>query len=121
MGPEPGCGRLDQRAARLAAGGGNDLRAEPVQRRPDRPFEELERDVPREPVADDDVGRVREQPAALDVALETEVAGREQLVRLEGELVPFLGLLADRQEADRRAWDVEGLLGEDRAHQSELE
>src|SRR6476646_490863 len=50
--------RLDQRPARLAASGCGDLAAEPVERRPDRPLEELEHDVAREAVADDDVGGV---------------------------------------------------------------
>ena len=102
MGAETADRGLDQHAARLAPGGRRDLAAKPVERRPDRPLDRLQDDVARETVADDDVGRMREEPAALDVALEAEVARPQQLVRLERELVSLLRLLADRQQPDRR-------------------
>ena len=59
--------------------------------------------------------------AALGVALEAELARREQRVRLERQLVPLLRLLADREQAHVGPLDVEDLLGEDRAHVRELE
>ena len=63
----------------------------------------------------------REDVAPLGVALEVEVARREELVRLERQLVPLLRLLADREEPHLRVRDAEDLLGEDGAHRRELE
>ncbi len=45
----------------------------------------------------------------------------EELVRLERQLVPFLVLLADREQADLGVPHVEDLLAEDGAHVGELE
>src|SRR5207302_2279395 len=89
--------------------------------RPDRPLDRLERDVPGEAVGDEDVGRAFEDVAALCIAAEVEIGRRQQLVRLESQLVSLLRLLADREQAYLRAGDLEDLLGEDRAHRRELE
>ena len=77
-------------------------------RRPSRidriePSSVFERDVAGEPVGDDDVGGAVEDVAALGVAPEVEIGGREQRVRLERELVALLRLLADREETDASA------------------
>ena len=53
--------------------------------------------------------------------LEASVARRQQLVRLERQLVPLLRLLADREQAHLGRGDAEDLLGEDGAHVRELE
>ena len=100
---------------------GRDLLAETLDDRPDRPLECLQRDVPREPVGDDHVARTLEQQPSLDVATEVERAGRQQLVRLQGQLVALLVLLADREQTHPGSLDLEDLLGEHRAHVTELE
>src|SRR5205085_5719130 len=87
---EPIRRRPDQETAELAARRGRDLLAERVEERLDRPLEELQADVAGEAVGDDDVGGAGEELAALDVALEAQVALGEEPVRLERELVPLL-------------------------------
>ena len=77
--------------------------------------------LPGEAVADDDVGSAREQVAALGVAGEAQVARGEQLVRLERELIPLLGLLADREQPHLGPLDAENLLREHCAHVRELQ
>ena len=79
--------------------------------------------LPVKPSRDDDVDGALEQLAALDVARRSggRVLGREQLVRLERELVALLRLLADREQPHLGLVDVEDLLGEDGAHVRELE
>ena len=57
--PEVPCRGPDQKAAYLAARRCPDLLAHALEQRADRALEELQADVPREAVADDDVARVR--------------------------------------------------------------
>src|SRR5262249_27142078 len=114
--PQTPCRRPDERAAQLPGRGRADLRAQPVERRPDGALEQLQRYVSGEAVGDDDVGCVSEQPAALDVSPEIQPARSQQPVGLERELVSLFRLLADREQGDRRTADLEDLLGEDRAH-----
>src|SRR5205814_7224731 len=59
--------------------------------------------------------------ATFRVATEIEVAFRKQRVRVERELVALLRFLTDGEEPNGRLLDVEDLLGEDRAHDTELE
>ena len=59
--------------------------------------------------------------APFDVALEVERARLEQRVGVERQLIPLLGLLADREQAHPGPVDPEHLLREDRAHVAELE
>src|SRR5579884_267770 len=103
---EPPRRGADEEAAELSPRRRLDLVAQRVEELHDRALEELERDVSREPVGDDHVGGASEQVAALDVAAEVEaVFVAEQPVRLERELVSLLVLLADREQAQRRARD----------------
>ena len=84
-------------------------------------LEELDHHVADEPVAHDDIGAVLDQVVRLDVANEMEVERRQLGVGLAGQLVALLNLLADVEEADPRVRHVEDVLGEDRAHRSELD
>src|SRR5581483_6974900 len=59
--------------------------------------------------------------AALAVPGEVQIAGGEQRVRLDRQLVPLLRLLADGQKPDNRILDTEHLLGEDGPHGRELD
>ncbi len=68
--PEPARGRSNQQAAELASRGRGDLRADALEDRPDRPFDQLEGDVAREAVRDDDVAAAQEEIASLGVACE---------------------------------------------------
>ena len=77
-----------------------ELGAQRLEDAPDRSLERLQRDVPREPVRDDDVRVALEQPPALGVPRERERARAQELVRLQRELVSLLVLLADRQQPD---------------------
>src|SRR5207247_3079294 len=99
---EPTCGRADQQPSELSASRRADLLAHSLEQGRDRAFEELQADVAREPVADDDVGRLAKQIAALGVAGEVEVAGGEQRMSLERQLVPLLRFLPDREQTDFR-------------------
>ena len=65
------------------------------------PSTELEGHVAGEAVGDKDVGGAFEDVAAFGIAAEIEIGRREQLARLERELVPLLRLLADGEEAYR--------------------
>jgi hypothetical protein len=114
-------GGTDEEAAELPPRARLDLLSELVEERLDRPFHELERHVPREAVADDHVGCVREQLTALDVADEVEMAGLENRMRLADEAVSLLRLLTDREEGDLRVGDAQDLLDEDGAHVPELD
>src|SRR3954470_17823297 len=114
-------GGTDEEASEFPARARLDLLSELVEERLDRPFHELERHVAREAVADDHVGCVREQLAALDVADEVEMARLENRMRLADEAVPLLRLLADGEERDVRVSDAQDLLGEDGAHVPELD
>ena len=94
----------------------------PSSTRLDRALEQLEADVAGEAVADDDVAGMassRWRLSTLPPKLRS-VRGEER-VRLERELVPLLGLLADREQPHLGLRDLEHLLGEDRAHLGELE
>src|SRR6266496_472298 len=64
-----GCGP-DHEPADFAASGGADLLAQPLHQRRNRPLQELQADVAREAVADDDVTRVAQEMAAFDVPSE---------------------------------------------------
>src|SRR6266536_2049568 len=119
--PETPRGGPDQGAAELAARGRRDIIAKGIQEIRDRPLEQLEDDIAGEAVGDDDVGGALEDVAALGVSSEVEIARRQELVRLERELVSLLGLLADREQPDLRIPDVEYLRGEDRTHVGELD
>src|SRR5439155_25597181 len=90
-------GRADQEPPELAPRGRRNLGAQRVEDVLDRPLEQLQRDVAGEAVGDDDVRRAAQQLAALDVALEVELARAEQRVRLERKRVSLLVLLADRE------------------------
>src|SRR5262245_55951572 len=111
---QPSRRATDQKTTDAATSTAADLLAQRVHERFDRSFHELERDVSREAVADDDVGGPVQEIAALGVALETEIAPGEQLMGLESQLVSLLGLLADREQAHRGTGDAEDLLREDR-------
>ncbi len=85
------------------------------QRRQDDPHAALERlqhDVAGEPVGHDHIGRLAHHVAALDVADEADAGGvRHQLECLFAQGVALAGLLADRQQTDRRAIDPEAVNG----------
>ena len=88
----------------------------------DAALERLQRDVPREAVADDDVGgAARGGRAPRRSRCSAASAPLEELVRLADEPVALLRLLADREERDPRLANAERLLGEERAHVRELE
>ena len=114
-------GRADEKPAELPARAFLDLLPELVQKRLDRPLHELERHVPREAVADDHVGGVGKQLAALDVPDEVEPARLQEGMGLADEAVPLLRLLADGEEGHGRLRDGEDLLGENGAHVAELD
>src|ERR671911_490785 len=84
--PETACRGPDEQPTELAAGGGGDLLAERVEQLLDRPLEQLQGDVAREAVGDDDVGREAKQLPSLRVPLEVQPALAKQGVRLEDEL-----------------------------------
>src|SRR5262245_45578467 len=90
--------RPDEEAADLAPGRRADLVSGSFEERPDRAFEQLQADVARETVADDDVAGAAKEVPALDVPAEVQVGCDEECVCLQRELVAFLGLLADREE-----------------------
>ena len=97
-----------QRAAELAP--------PQVEDEPGQALEELDHDVAQDGVADDHVGEVVGQVLALDVALEPQVRGVEEL---GGPLDPRIALallLADREQGDPRRGDAEHALREDGAH-----
>ena len=115
-------GRPDEQSAHAAAAARDDFLAEGIEHGRDRPLRQLEHHVPGEAVADDDVRGAEQEVAALRVAAEVQpVCGGQQLVSLERELVPLLGLLADREQAHLGPGHVEHLLGEDGPHVGELE
>ena len=89
---------------------------------PDRPLEQLQRDVAGEAVGDDDVGGAAQQVARSRRCRRSR--GRslaQQRVRLERELVALLRPPRRSRAGAPRARDAEHLLGEDRAHVRELE
>ena len=112
--------RPDEQSAELPPQRGGHLCPERIERRLDRPLEELERDVSREAVADDHVSGAREQVSPLRVADEAEATRLQLRVGLPDEAVPLLRLLADREEGDLGLLDSQDLLGEQRAHLCEL-
>ncbi len=78
--------------------------------------------LPGETVRDDDVCDAPQEVAALGVPGEVEaLVLAQEPVRVDRQLVAFLVLLADREQADLGPVDVEQLLAEDRAHVRELE
>ncbi len=79
-------------------------------------FEELDRDVAQDRVADDHVGHVVNEVLALDVAREIEVGPVEELGRLLDPGVALALLLADREERHPRVRDAQHPLGEEGAH-----
>ncbi len=84
-------------------------------------LEELDDDVAQDGIAHDDVGQVLREVLALDIALEPQARGVEQL---RGALDPGVALallLPDREQRDARAGDPDHALGEDRAHLGVLE
>ena len=99
--------------------------ADRVERRLRDALDQLQRDVAGEAVGDDDVGDALGEPAALDVADETQrVAAvalrREPRVRVEHELAAALRLDAVREQADARALDAEHGAGVGGPHEREL-
>src|SRR3954469_22053715 len=115
----PGCGS-DQQPAGFPARRRRNLRAKRLEECLDGALHQLQRHVSGESVADDDVGRVRQELTPLHVPDEVEAALFEQGVRLANESVPLLRLLADGEERDGRRRDPEDLGREDRAHVPEL-
>ena len=85
-------------------------------------FERLEHDVAGEAVGDDDVDVVGQHVAALDVA--DEVRGPASAASSSWvaftRLLPFIGLLADRQEPDPRLAHAVAVAEVDAAHLGEL-
>ena len=65
--PQPAGGRPDQESADLAARRRHDVRPKTVECGSDRTLEGFQGDVAREAVADDDVGRLVQKLAGLDV------------------------------------------------------
>ena len=113
--------RADQEPSDLAARGRLDRLAQAADGGRDSALERLQGHVPGEAVADDHVGRAVQEVAALDVPDEAKRARLEQRMGFTDELVALLRLLADREERDGRALDLERVLGEDGAHVGELE
>src|SRR6516225_2201332 len=70
--PEAAQRRPDEQPAEPPGKGCGDLAARRVEQLADRALEQLQRDVPREAVGDDHVGRAAQQLAALRVAEEVE-------------------------------------------------
>ncbi len=85
-----------------------------------QPLAHLQRDVPREAVADDDVGRAGVDVARLDVAGEVEAARLQEAVGLAGQLVALGLFLADREQPHARPVDAERQAGVDGTHRREL-
>ncbi len=88
---------------------------------PQPTLQRLQHDVAGETVGDDDVGGLAHHVAALDVADEVDTGRlRQQLERLLAQRVALAGLLADRQQPNRRTVDAEAMAGVHRAHLTEL-
>ena len=114
--------RADQEPAQPAAQRGGDLLSKRIERRLDRSLEQLQGHVPREAVADDDVGHLAQQVAPLDVADEAEARRLQRAgVGLADEPVALLRLLADGEERHFGMPHAHDLLGEDGAHVRELD
>src|SRR5687768_13390561 len=84
--------RADEETADLAARRSIDLVAQRVEQRLDGALHQLEGDVAREAVGDDNLAGAFEERPALDVAPEVEAASLEELMGLEDELAPLLRL-----------------------------
>ena len=93
--PQPAGGRPDQESAELAAGGRHDVRPETVERGPNGALEGFQGDIAREAVAHDDVRRLVQKLARLDVPDEPQGAREQERVRLSDEPVALIRLLAD--------------------------
>ena len=87
-----------------------------VEQLANRPFEQLQGDVAGEAVGDDHVGCAAVQVAAHRVPGEVDaIVLSQQPVRHERQLVSFLVLLADREEAHLRPFDAEQLVASTKA------
>src|SRR5690349_590203 len=64
----------------------------------DEAFADLERDVAREAIADDDVGLAGEEIARFEVADEVQTGISQEPMRVTNELGAFAGFFADRQQ-----------------------
>ena len=91
---EPPRRGADEQAADPPPPGGDDLLTQLLEHGLDRALHQLEDDVAGEAVADDDVRGALEQPAALDVAGEVEVALGEEPEKGNQLVLEAHGLLA---------------------------
>ena len=100
--------RTPRRAPELGAQGREDEARQAL--------EELDGHVADRGIADDHIGQVRDEILALDVADETQVAGRDEGRGVLDPLLPLAALLADGQQRDGGLMDAEYLFAEDGAH-----
>src|SRR5262245_51544893 len=91
--PNLSCRRPNESSADLPAERRLELGAQRVEKTPDGSLERLQRYVAREAVRHDDVGPTLEERAPLHVPAEAEIGLPQELVRVDGELVPLLVLL----------------------------
>jgi hypothetical protein len=116
--------RADEQAAGARPHGGGRRVAHGAHHRRRRALHDLDGDVPREAVRDDDVRFARGDPEALDVPRELQGTlrrgRREQLVGREQPGRPLRRLLAVGEQRDPGPRDPEHELGVGRAHVGEL-
>ena len=86
-----------------------------------QPFADLQRHVPGESIADDDVRLAAVDVARLHVPDEAERRCLEQAVRFARQLVALAFLLADREQPHARRRQAEADAGVDAAHDGELQ
>jgi hypothetical protein len=114
--PDPGDPGSQQEIREAAPQRSPELVPEQVEDEGREALEELDDDVARDRVGDDDIGQVACHVLALDVADEAQPRGVEELGRpLDPEIALAL-LLADREEGHPRVADADDALGEDRPH-----
>ena len=112
----PGQQRSDTRGK-----GARQLLAEKRFHRVHQPFADLQRHVPGESIADDDVRHAAVDIAGLDVPDEAERRCLEQAVRFARQLVALAFLLADREQPHARRRQAEADARVDAAHDGELQ
>ena len=112
---------LGEQGAHLRQEGFADLLFQELAEGRRHPLHRLDRDVPDEPVADEDVGFPREEVPPLDVPDEIQPGPPEQIAGVPREVGPLGRLLADADDADARPGDPENHPGVRLAHVPELQ
>src|SRR5262245_53513971 len=86
----------------------------------DEALAHLQRNVPREAVAHDDVGLPGEEIARFEVADEVQSGVREQPMRVADQLRALAGFFADREQPDARVAELLGQARVSGPHHTEL-